>query len=78
MTVDVVIDWNWVKGFKRKSTSGSLIEHGHHKGGGGSRNAVDDDGLGTECTGSCLDGLQRSQGDCVKTCGIETLVASGG
>ena len=50
-----------------------------------SQNAVDDDGLGTECTGSCLDGLQRSQGDCVKkrpwedqTCGIETLVAAGG
>ena len=51
---------------------------------GGSPNAVDDDGLGTECTGSCLHGLQRSQGDCVKktwddlTCGIEILVAAGG
>ena len=41
--------------------------------------------FGTECTGSCLDGLQRSQGDCVKkrlwedqTCRIGILVVAGG
>ena len=57
----------------------------YHRGSGGSRTAVDDDGLGTKCTGSCLDGLQRSQGDCVKkrlwedqTCRNEILVAAGG
>ena len=57
----------------------------HHRSSGGSRNAVEDDGLGTVCPLPCLDGLQRSQGGCVKkrpwedqTCGIETVVTAGG
>ena len=50
-----------------------------------SRNAVDDDGHGTECAGSRLDDLQRSQGCCIQkvpwedqTCGIEIVVPAGG
>ena len=35
--------------------AGSGILRGHHKNSWRSRNAVDDNGLGTDCTGSCLD-----------------------
>ena len=51
--------------------------------GADTRHAVDDDGLGDERTGSCLDGLQRSPGDKKslwedQTCGIEMFVAAVG
>ena len=64
---------------------GSRILRGRHGSGWRSRNAVDGDRLGTDCTGSCLDGLQSSLGGCVKkrpwedqTCGIEIIVDAGG
>ena len=64
-----------------ENTGDACAEHGGsrmlrgHRGSLGSRRAVDGDGHGAECTGSCLV-KKRSWED--QTCGIDILVAARG
>ena len=81
----VVKHWSRTQRTRGLSTAEAEFYECHHWSSGGSRNAVGDDGRGRECTGSYLDGLHRSQSDCVKkrpwaeqTCGIEMPAAAGG
>ena len=54
----VVKRWSRTKGTRALITAEVEFLRGHHRSKRGSRNAVDDGGLGTECTGPCMDGLQ--------------------